>query len=173
MDQIAIASGVAILVVLVLLSSCWNVDGGRRRRRKQMSCPRDGYDSGSDDNDDNNDADVSGQFFSDTGSGLMNRQLMKQYNELANVDSYEGYEDVTKFEALEPEVFDSQSSYVKDSNRATSGASTMTVRSDSQDINPRVGLRLTDYHSVYAAADARTEHTEAPDQMYSQTRYLI
>jgi hypothetical protein len=110
---------------------------------------------------------------SDWGTGVKNRELAEQYNDLNNLDSYEDYNHVMQYQALEPEVFDSHQGFSYDIGVSNSGASAMTVRSDPNDVVPWVGLRRPDYHSVYAGDTARVDHSENPDQMFAKTHYLL
>ena len=121
---------------------------------------------------DNGEPDPS-QFYSDSGSGPMNRQLSQQYQDLQSTTGYDDYNAFVQAASLEPEVYQSQNEYTKDINRSTSGASNMTVRSDPNDVNRWTGLRRPNYQDVYPAADARTDSSESPDQMTSATHYLI
>jgi hypothetical protein len=114
------------------------------------------------------------QFYSPNGTGQKNRILMSQYNAMIDSDGFDGdYNDFIKQISIEPEVADSHQTYTNDINRSTSGASSNVVRSDRNDINPRVGLRAIDYHSVYSASDARTDSSEAPDQMPAKASYCL
>lgn len=173
MEIVAIALGVAILVILVLLTSCWN---SRPRRRNRHRCneglsnlppisvnPLANFAEG----------DNTGQYYSDTGTGLINQQLAKQYADLQNLKQPGDWNEESQYQSLEPEVYTSHDEYVADMNRSTSGASMMTIRSDDNDINPWIGLRRPDYHSVYPADDARVDSSETPSSMPSATRYLI
>ncbi len=110
---------------------------------------------------------------SDWGTGLKNRQLSRQYADLENLKEYDDYNEVAQYSALEPEVFKSHSEYTTDLQASTSGASMMSVRSDPNDVNRWIGLRRPDYHSVWAAPDARVDHSEFPDQQATTTRYLL
>ena len=187
MELVAVALGISILVVLILLLSCWNSSQQsnyddednyrpRMRRGRQRGCNmRDGFvPAGVPLNQ--NSANISGnsQFFSPDGTGKTNLQLMKQYNAVINSDHLDGdYNDVIQQMSIEPEVAMSHQTYSNDVGRSTSGASTNVVRSDRNDINPRVGLRTIDYHSVYSSRDARTDSSESPDQMPSKTSYRL
>jgi hypothetical protein len=145
------------------------------RRRPQRCNMRDGFVPGGVPEERQN-VNVSGnsQFYSQYGTGQKNRQLMGQYNAMLDSDGFDGdYNDFIKQISIEPEVTDSHQTYTNDINRSTSGASSNVVRSDRNDINPRVGLRAIDYHSVYTASDARTDSSEAPDQMPARVSYLL
>ncbi len=117
--------------------------------------------------------DNTGQFFSDTGTGLINQQLDSQYADLQNLKSAGGWNQIAQYQALEPEVYKSHEEYSQDMNRSTSGASMMTIRTDDNDINPWIGLRRPSYYGTYPADDARVTATEVPTQMPTPTRYLI
>lgn len=69
-------------------------------------------------------------------------------------------------DSLEQSVFDSHSEFIEDAYVSTQGPnSTNSVRDDTNDINPRVGLRRIDYTSAYSQNDARTVSSEYPDQV--------
>lgn len=81
-----------------------------------------------------------------------------------NLDSIEPYDPARL--SLEKSVFDSHREFVEDAYISTQGAnSTDSVRSDSQDINPRVGLRKIDYTGVFSGETARVVSSESPDQI--------
>jgi hypothetical protein len=119
-----------------------------------------------------NEADNTGQYFADTGTGLINQQLASQYADLQNMVPGD-WNQMSQYQALEPEVYASHDEYVADMNRSTSGASMLTIRSDDNDVNPWVGLRRVDYHSAYPADDVRVDSSEVPSAMPAATRYLI
>lgn len=107
------------------------------------------------------------------GTGTQNIQLAKQYNMLDNADNLDNYDQVMKYQALEPEVFDSHENYSIDVGITNSGASAMTVRTDDNFPVPFVGIRRPYMHDVYAGAEARQVHTEYPSQMPAKTHYLL
>jgi hypothetical protein len=195
MELVAVALGISILVVLILLLSCWNScqqpsyeyeeeymprtrkgPRGSRGPREPRGCnKRDGFVPAGVPVKNSN-VNVSGynQFFSTDGSGRSNLQQMKQYNDVINSDHLDGdYNEVIQQMSIEPEVAMSHQAYSNDVGRSTSGASSHVLRSDRNDINPRIGLRTIDYHSVYASKDARTDSSESPDQMPSKTSYRL
>lgn len=161
METVTLALGVATLVVIVLLMSCW--DNKPRRKASRGNRSRAVAARGVD-------ADYSHQI-SSWGSGVKNRQLNQQYNELADLSGYEDYSNVIKYQALDPEVFESHESYGDQIGVANNGASNLAVRSDPNDVVPWMGLRRPDYHSIYAGADSRVEHSEYADQMFPRTTY--
>ena len=85
--------------------------------------------------------------------------------------SYDDYSSVAKYAALEPEVFESHNTFADEVGISNSGASTMTLRSDPNDVNKWVGLRRSDYHSIYAKDSARFVPSEYADQMTPSTKY--
>jgi len=161
--ETAVALSVAILVVLVLLMSCWGAKPKRKSGNKQSASV----------NKQSDNANCAAGEISTWGQGVKNRELAKQYNDLMSMDGYDDYNSVIQYASLEPEVFDSHESYSGDIGVANSGASNLVVRSDPNDVNPWVGLRRPDYHSVYAGCDARVEHSEYPDEMTAATHYLL
>lgn len=164
MDSPQIALAVATVVVLILLMSCWD-DKPQSRPR---SCPKSRVVvlKGMDPDDDSHQR-------SDWGQGKKSRQLARQNNDLVRLSEYDDYSTVAKYQALEPEVFDSHEQYADQVGVANSGASNMTVRSDPNDVVPWVGLRRPEYHKTFAKSDARQVHSEYSDQMFSKTRYLL
>jgi hypothetical protein len=76
--------------------------------------------------------------------------------------------------SLERSVFDSHRAFVNDSYVSTQGAnSTDSVRTDEQNINPRVGLRKVDYTSAFSESDARVVSSETPDQINQVTGQFV
>ena len=186
MELVAVALGISILVVLILLLSCWNScqqpsheddeEYMPRTHQRHRGCnKRDGFVPYGVPLRQHT-ANVSGnnQFYSPDGTGKTNLQQMQQYNAVVNSDSLDGdYNEVIQQMSIEPEVAMSHQAYSNDVGRSTSGASANVLRSDRNDINPRIGLRTIDYHSVYASRDARTDSSESPDQMPSKTSYCL
>lgn len=162
MESSTLSLAAATLMVLMLVHSCKNT-----KPQKKTPCPKQPTLVVV-----NNRSDYSAQE-SKHGSGLKNRQLAEQYNELMNLKGYDDYNAVMKYGALEPEVFDSHESYSHDIGISNSGASTLAVRSDPNDVVNWVGLRRPDYHSAYADSTARIDHSESPDQMMAQTHYML
>jgi hypothetical protein len=166
MDTVTVGLIIAIIVMLILLMSC--SQGGKKKVRKG-SCS-DGMDKAPATNSSVAEPDM---YFANSGGGLINHQLNKQYADLADLSGYDDYNQLAQYSALEPEVYESHKEYSADMNRSTSGASMMTIRTDPNDVNPWRGLRRPDYHSVYADSTARVDQSEVPETMYSQTRYCI
>lgn len=163
METTTVALCVATLVVAVLLMSCWD----SKMQMPAKSCvsePHAVVMRGGDPDDDSNQR-------SDWGSGVVSRELAKQHNELATLDGYDDYAAVTQYQALDPEVFESHESYGDQIGVSNNGASALAIRSDPNDVVTWTGLRRPDYHSVFAASDARTQHSEFADQMFPATRY--
>jgi hypothetical protein len=162
METVPIALGIATLVVAVLLMSCWDKKpkgSATSRRSPQVVVLKD-----IDPDDDSHQR-------SEWGSGKKNAQLARQYNDLANMDGYNDYADVTKYQSLDPEVFESHDNYADQIGVSNNGASNLAVRSDPNDVVPWVGLRRPDYHSIYAGKDARVVHSEYADQQFAKTTY--
>jgi hypothetical protein len=182
MDSSVLALSLAVVVVLILVVSCSSHCNEYFKSGKKVVCREEDGSSNLVLNPpplavsplaNASEGDNTGQYWSDTGSGLMNQQLASQYSDLQNLKGYGAWGEVAQYQALEPEVYESHEEYTDDMNRVSSGASMMTIRSDPNDVNMWRGLRRPDYHSIYAASDARVDHTEVPDQMQSQTRYLV
>lgn len=173
MENVTVAIGVSILVVLILLFSCW----GKKKKvpkskGKTSSCSQQQtqlqaqQDLLAQQNDD------AQQFYAPTGTGRINATLANQYSQL-NGAQYQDWNEATQAASLEPEVFKSQAEYTADINNSTSGASAMSIRSDDNYPIPFVGLRRPDMQSVYADSTARVEQSEYPDSMPAPTSYLI
>lgn len=180
METSVIALSVATLVVLILLMSCWGVkpSSNKPRGRKVVFMRRSNKGSnnrGSRRQMPRYQASISCPVNekSNSGQGLKNRQLAGQYNDLVSMQGYDDYNSVMQYASLEPEVFDSHNSYSSNVGIANSGASSLSVRSDPNDVNPWVGLRRPDYHSVHSGCDVRVDHSEIPDQMFASTHYLL
>jgi hypothetical protein len=80
--------------------------------------------------------------------------------------SYNHYSDYLLSAGVEKSVVDSHKQFVDEIHHKTTGASTETVRDDSNDVNPRWGLRKTNYFDAVSGVDARTTSSEDPRQMY-------
>lgn len=153
-----VALGIAISVVVILLISCAGPSKSCKKSKCRSSC--EGLESGS-------------PQLSNTGTGVLNRQLELQNQKVMQIDGYGDYNEVAQLESLDPEVIESHNEFAGSLGISNSGASALTVRSDSQDIVPRYGLRQIDYHSVYADEDARQQHTEFVDQMPVKRGFVI
>ena len=176
MEMLEFALGISIIIVLLILVSCWGSGEDKRKirggshSRKASECMSS---SGS--------SDVLGSllgpgqstFNSQTGTAMMNSQLATQYADLQNLGSYGDYNAVIQYTSLDPSVFKSHQQYSNDINNSTSGASNLTIRSDDNDIVPWVGLRRPKYDQVYAKADARVTSSEYPASMPSSTNTII
>jgi hypothetical protein len=166
MDNVPVALGLAVLVVLYLLMQCWDdrqqVPARGCDKKPHVIVLREGMTSA--------EAEADNQR-SDSGQGVINRQLQAQENDLANLEEYDDFSAVAKYQALEPEVYESHEQYADQLGISNSGASNMTVRSDPNDVVNWVGLRRPDYHSTYAKSDARQVHSEFADQMFARTYY--
>lgn len=177
MESVGLALGLATIIVVVLLKSCAQGNGqscqpaGMKHKRSGMSAT-----SGeplNPMNDPTQDPDCPDGYKSTWGTGVLNRQMDAQYAMLKGLQGYGDYNEVAQLTSLEPEVYASHASFTNDLGITNKGASTLTVRSDPNDVNPWIGLRRPDYHSVYTMCDARVDSSESPDQMFAQTRYLI
>jgi hypothetical protein len=153
----------AVVVVVVLLF----IFGPGFFRHKHKRKEHDDSDSESDD-EDHVARDM--QRRSDTGTGVLNARAAARYQKASS--SLAGYSDFgtfAQFIALEPEVFESHANYTTDMNRMSLGPSTLSERSDPNDLH-KWTVRPPDYSAVYADENARTEHSEIPDQMRSRGR---
>lgn len=169
--QIAIA--IACVVVLLLLLACRDANGKGKVVYREKSGG-----SGPSKAEIREKDTISGSIctdknaFSQTGQGPLNRTFNLQYNQLKGA-KYDSYNEAIEYMSLDPEVFKSHEEYSFDVGIANRGASTMTVRSDPNDVVPWVGLRRPDYWSVYPACDARQDTSQTPDQMFAPTHYLL
>ena len=117
--------------------------------------------------------------YSGSGTGLRWTNLDNRMNDLLELDDVDNVDysgELVQEMALEPEVAESHSKYVTDSNRSTSGSAgaALTIRSDTNEVVKRVGLRMPNYRSMASPKpDARVTASEYPDQMYEQTHYMI
>lgn len=162
-DLVSLALIIAIVIILMMLTNCWGLMDDDCDGVKEGLSPLANFKTN----------DNTGQFYSDTGSGLINDQLAAQYADLENLKQYGSYNELSQYMSLEPDVYKSHQEYSTDINRSTSGASMMTIRSDPNDVNPWRGLRRIDYKSIYPQDDVRTDSSEVPDQMETATHYLI
>jgi hypothetical protein len=151
METISIALGLAILVMFVLLMSCW-------RPAKRSSC-RAGKKEGME--------------LSDSGTGVENRKMNKRYEDLMAVDDYDDYNEVVQYAALEPSIFESHNEYSKDINRSTSGASLGSVRSDDMNYVPWVGLRRPKYQDIEADGSSRQDISVYKDQLPESNYFCL
>jgi hypothetical protein len=157
MDHVAVALGVSIVVVLVLLYSCSGKNNKKSsKRNKRLPRQR------------RNNVDVS-----EYGTGVSNRASADRYRNTKNVVSYDDYNELAQYMSVDPEVYESHARYTADMNRGTSGPSMMAERDDPNDVVPWVGLRKPKYQDVYASPEARQEHSEIPDQMRKNTYYIL
>ena len=170
---------IAIVVVVILLLSCWNKPMHQRQklnrpnlvqqphvqhRRRQM---RPAHQHLKPDQIDENILSKS-----EYGSGVYDEKSSKRYEELSNIQGYDDYNTVVQYMSVEPEVYDSHERYSKDMGRSTAGASMMSVRDDPNDVVPWVA-RKPFYQDSYSQAGARQEPSEYPDQMREKTYYVI
>jgi hypothetical protein len=159
MELTYLALVIATVVILVLLMCCYgdtkSTTGYSHRQRISNNQSGSEYD----------DLDTKGPPSSTWGSGVTNTQLASQYRDLENLEGYEDYNSVAQYQSLEPEVYESHDQYANDLGIANRGASALPIRSDSNDLQTWVGLRRPDYQTIYAAQDARVQHSESPDQM--------
>lgn len=173
--------GVAIALLIVLIVMVlWTCT--REKRNKDMSNYCNNYVAGDNSTDVNmsdnkNLTPGTRHQRSEFGSGYQSRNLDSNYADLINnEESTDDYNNMMQKMSLESEVSDSHKRFVKDVTRSTSGAAgaSMTVRSDDNDINPWVGLRRPRYRTPASAnSDARTVHSEYPDQMYGERAFTI
>jgi hypothetical protein len=166
MDTVLLSLGLAIVVVLVLLMSCWKSKPKRRRAVRAGNCTPTVSNAAASEPDPS-------AFYSSYGTGPMNRQMSKQYANLQNLKGYQDWNEVAQYQSLEPSVFESQEEYAQDINRSTSSASSSTIRSDDAYPIDWTGLRRPEMQSCYSGNDSRVVSSQSPDQMPSATRFLI
>lgn len=159
---------IAVLVVGILLLSCWNsskpseAKGAAEGFKVETAADVQEYEK-----------EASEFNTSKFGSGKVNRELAAQNNDLTGLESYEDYSEVVQYQSLEPEVYDSHDTYAHDIGVANSGASVHAVRSDDTGPVTRWGLRKIAYHDAYSSPDVRQDHSEFVDQMPANTHYLL
>jgi hypothetical protein len=113
------------------------------------------------------------QRYSDSGSAVLNANAARRYQDVAsNLSGYSDYNSVMQHIGLEPEIYESHANYSSDMNRLSLGPSTLSERTDPNDVVPWRGLRRTRYE-VYADENARVEQSETPDQMPTRSSYCI
>jgi hypothetical protein len=155
--EIAFCVAIVVIIFLLILNNQPDPD----RRKSTCASARD-----------ESEADRYAQMHSDYGSALLNRNATNRYNQMSsNLDGYSDYNSVAQFVGLEPEVFESHANYTTDMNRLVLGPSNMSERSDPND--PIPWLARPPSYDVYADENARTEHSEIPDQMRVRSRFLF
>ena len=179
MEQAELALCIAIVVVLVLLFNCWQPSGNKRRNNNYDDNYDDSYgdrygmyDQGGCSGFESVNANIPYLPENQTsagGSGAANREMKQRVADQSMPDPYSNYKDVAEAMALDQSVYDSHANYAESANQSTSGASALSERSDDNDVIPWIGLRRPDYKSVYAASDARVDHSEYADQKPEKT----
>lgn len=85
-----------------------------------------------------------------------------------------GFKETMQRMALEPSVEKSHRRFVKDLHHRTTGASTQSVLSGDNDVNKFVGLRRVAYNTAaQASSDARTVHSEDPEEMPEYNEFCL
>ncbi len=159
MDQSSIALGVMIVVTVLVLYRC---TCRRRQERRRRNCSREGMKS----LDRVNPSNVS----HDKGARV-SRELDKQYDALIdNEGVYKDYNAVIQRLALEPEVLESHANYAGDIGFSNNTASSMTIRSDPNDVNNWV---LRPPVPIPVGEDARVDTSESTDQQRHRNRFLL
>lgn len=158
METVTIALGVSILVVFVLLMSCW------KSKPKKSGCGK-------------NNSPVYQDLqpmkdLSSYGTGVQNRRAAQRQRDLSGLKGYDDYNQVAQYASLEPEVFESHEEYSKDINRSTSGASMGSVRSDDITGTPWVARR-PQYQDVPIYGVMAQEHSTYKDQLPDNNHYLL
>ena len=111
---------------------------------------------------------------SDWGRGVLDKKENQRWDNLDGNQPYADYNQVMQYTSLEPEIFKSHTEYTQDIDHLNLGPSTLSERSDPNDVIPWRGIRgRPDYQSVYAGRDARQDHSEFPDQMGKKIRHII
>ena len=160
-SNVLIISVCIALVVVLLMNMLSNPKQKRRRHRTVLNYPPQDYNmfdmSSYDDSEELDD-----QYLPDRQRGALIAQSMPS-----------DYYSYMQKNALEPEIFSSHSRYAKDLNALNLGPSNIAERSDRGDIIPWVGLRPTNYRSVYADSEARQTHSQDPYNMPSVRSYTL
>lgn len=193
-DYVLMGLLVAIVIVGVLLLSCWKT----KPRRRVMRRRRDPFVSGVVETDGKirpTGGAVMGEMgellesggTSPDGTAKQNSNYQNRENVIADdLKSYDDYNDVIKFmslggapssqkEGYESSVFESQKQWVKNTNHVTSTASMQSERDDLGGLpNGYVGLQrpnFTDHPGIEASA--RQDSTFTPDQMPMYRHFVL
>ena len=167
-DYVLLGLVIAIVIVGVLLLSCWKTDKPRRMMRRQMQ-----YSS--------EDPGDMGRLLESGGRTTYGEaQRARDYNNRADkvavdMSGYSAYGDVIKYQGLEKSVYDSHNQWIQDMNHVTSGASMQSERDDLGDLPVRwVGLRrpnFSDHPGIEASARQDVSYTK--DQMPIYRFYVL
>jgi hypothetical protein len=200
-DYVLLGLVVAVVVVGILLMSCWknkpssgNLFGDNSpsviyRDREVGGSNNNGGNFGGNNNGDltrrsrggRGDPGSMGRALQSGGnSGFGTAQDNRDYNmrmdEIATeMKGYGAYNDVTRFVGLEPSVYDSHNQWIKEMNHSTTTASMQSERDDLGDLpNKWTGLRrpnFSDHPGVEASA--RQDASFTKDQMVQYRHYVI
>jgi hypothetical protein len=109
---------------------------------------------------------------SSASAGIDQYKARDETGPVSDSADYSG--DVIQSMSLEPGVIESHNRFIKDVHHRTTGASAETVRDDSNDVVPWIGLRRPKYNAgAFATSGARVEHSESPEQMPQYTPFCI
>ena len=192
-DYVLLGLVVAVVVVGILLMSCWknkdgssensvrNSDGTKivyRDREVPGKCPRGGGGKPARGGDDEGSMGRALQSGGNSGFGTAqdNRDYNMRMDEVATeLNGYGAYNDITTFVGLEPSVYQSHNSWIRDMNHSTTTASMQSERDDLGDLpNKWTGLRrpnFTDHPGVEASA--RQDASFTKDQMVQYRHFVI
>jgi len=193
-DYVLLSLVIAIIIIAVLLLSCWkdknglgrlysrsNNGGKKQNRRHQENEEEDEEDNRPaprpvknmqpvvirEDSGDMGRALASGGY-SYFGTAQNNRDYNNRVdNVVLNMRGYDSYNDVVRYMGLEPSVYSSHNQWTQDMNHVTSGASMQSERDDLGDLPITwIGLRRPNYtdHNGIEAS-ARQDVSFSKDQM--------
>ena len=145
MDSVSIALGFAIVVVLILLMTCFKNKHPKTKKKRQV---------------------LPSTATSEYGTGVVNEEFNKRHDNLLRVDGYDDYTQLAQYMSVDPEVYESHARYTADMNRSTSGPSMLPERDDPNDVVPWVGMRRIDYN-VPRSKDTTTTNSEEDNSLLS------
>ena len=160
MEHAELALCIAIVIVLILLFSCWKPNKG----------------SGCDvDWDDMEGFKHSRQHVAHVDHDDLhpNQRMKERVRSVSKVVGYDNYGDAAEAMSLDQSVYASHNEFAKAANKSTAGPSALSERSDDQDIIPRVGLRKIDYYSTHSDSSARVDHSEFVQSMPEKTKFTL
>jgi hypothetical protein len=166
-DYVLLGLVIAIVIVGVLLLSCWKTDKPRRSRGR-----RNLYYTGEDPGD-------MGRKLRSGGMTMYGEaQRARDYNNRADnvavdMSGYGAYNDVIKYQGLEKSVYDSHNQWIQDMNHITSGASMQSERDDLGDLPVQwIGLRrpnFSDHPGIEPSARQDVSYTKDQMPIYRYT----
>lgn len=169
-DYVLLGLVVAVVIVGVLLLSCWKAKPNGKKYKKRGGVTYDVVEGSG----------MAEILQSGGTTGFGTAQLNREYNNRANriadsLKAYDGYQDVIKYQGLEKGVFQSHNQYIRDMNHTTSTASMQTERDDLGDMPVTwVGLQRPNYtDNPGIEASARQDASFTQDQMPKYRHFIL